>query len=337
MSAGKDRDGRRSGRGGRRRQNADGDRPHPELAPLTLTQADRLVRLAEAAVAERGMQMRYDGAAALLSVGDDGSPVGDGPSAGLVNLARTVGGLPRQLWRDAVTAHFDQMLPPGERPRIPEDLEGELYLRLVSASAIEPGWRDRVPEFVPGVLTAPATYTGRAVAMHFDIDSLGVPWAELSRMGLANLRRLEDKVELVQQPGGDGAEVAMLTGGMFTASRALVLDTVLRESLRVENPPFGCLVAMPARDMLLIHTVRDHTVVSAFGMLARLANCFFADSPGPLSPHVYYVMENEWQQVTDYSAGTAQLQAGGRFSETLRRLDTEPSGTPPFTRGGRAQ
>ena len=80
--------------------------------------------------------------------------------------------------------------------------------------------------------------------MHFDIDRLGVPWAELTRMGLANLRRLEDKVELVQQPGDNGAGVGMLTGGIFTASRALVLDTVLRESLRVENPPFGCLVAM---------------------------------------------------------------------------------------------
>ena len=188
-----------------------------------------------------------------------------------------------------------------------------------------------MPEFVPGVLTAPATYAGTAVAMHFDIDSLGVPWAELTRMGLANLRRLEDTVELVRQPGDNGAEVAMLTGGMFTASRALVLDTVLRESLRVENPRFGCLVAIPARDMLLIHVVRDQTVVNAFGMLAELANCFFADSPGPLSPHVYYVTGNEWQQVTDYSTGTARLQAGGRFSEALRRLDTEPSGTPHFT------
>jgi hypothetical protein len=275
--------------------------------------------------------MRYDGTAALVSIGSDGSPPGDGPSAGLVNLARTVGDLPRQQWRDAVTAHFDQMLPPGSRPSIPENLEDELYLRLVSASAIEPSWRDRVPEFVPGVLTAPATYTGRAVAMHFDIDSLGAPWSELSRIGLANLRRLEDKVELVQQPGDNGAEVAMLTGGMFTASRALVLDTVLRQSLRVENPPFGCLVGMPARDMLLIHVVRDHTVVSAFGMLARLASCFFADSPGPLSPHVYYVTENEWQQVTDYSTGTAQLQAGGRFSEALRRIDTEICETPHLT------
>ena len=332
MSAGKDRDGRRGGCGGRRRRNdIDGDRPHPELTPLTMTQADRLVRLAEAAVAERGLPMRYDGAAALVPIGDDGAPVGDGTFAGLVNLARVVGDLPRQQWRYAVAAHFDQMLLPGGRPEIPEDLEDELYLRLVSASATEPGWTDRMPEFVQGVLAAPATYSGTAVAMHFDIDSLGVPWAELTRMGLANLRRLEDKVELVRQPGDNGAEVAMLTGGMFTASRALVLDTVLRESLRVENPPFGCLVAMPARDMLLIHVVRDQTVVSAFGMLARLANCFFADSPGPLSPHVYYVTGNEWQQVTDYSTGTARLQAGGRFSEALRRLDTEASGTPHFT------
>lgn len=325
MSARKDRDGRRSDRGG---SNIDKDQPHPVLIPLTMTQADRLVRLAEAAVAERGFSMRYDGTGALIAVGNDNDPVGAAPSAGLANLARTVSGLPRQQWRSAVAAHFDQMLPPGERPMVPEDLENELYLRLVCAATIERSWTDRVPEFVPGVVTAPATYTGRAVAMHFDIDSLGVPWEEITRMGLANLRRLKDDVELVRDPGGDGAEVAMLTGGMFTASRALVLDTVLRESLRVENPPFGCLVAMPARDMLLIHVMRDHTVISAFGMLLNLANCFFADSPGPVSPHVYYVTGNEWQQVTDYSTGKAQLLAGGRFSDALHRLDREPSGLP---------
>ncbi|RZT16742.1 hypothetical protein EV649_4275 [Kribbella sp. VKM Ac-2569] len=329
MSARKDSAGRRSGRGGSRRHNGvDADRPHPVLVPLTMPQADRLVRLAEAAVAERGFSMRYDGTGALVAIRDDDDPMDDTPSAGLANLARTVSGLPRQQWRSAVAAHFDQMLPPGERPMVPEDLENELYLRLVCAATIDPGWTDRVPEFVPGVVTAPATYTGRAVAMHFDIDSLGVPWEEITRMGLANLRRLKDNVELVQEPGGDGAQIAMLTGGMFTASRALVLDTVLRESLRVENPPFGCLVAMPSRDMLLIHVVRDQTVVSAFGMLLRLANCFFADSPGPVSPHVYYVTGNEWQQVTDYSTGTAQLQARGRFSEALRRLDTAASGLP---------
>ncbi|TCC24670.1 hypothetical protein [Kribbella speibonae] len=320
MSAHKDRGGRR---GGRPHNGGGADQPHPVLTPLTVPQAERLVRLAEAAVTERGFSMRYDGAGALLPIGGDTGPAGDAPTAGLANLARTVGELPRQQWRSAVAAHFDQMLALGERPTVPEDLENELYLRLVCAATIEPDWTGKVPEFVPGVVIAPATYTGRAVAMHFDLDSLGAPWEDITRMGLANLRRLEDKVELVRQPGANGAEIAMLTGGMFTASRALVLDTVLRESLHVEDPPFGCLVALPARDMLLVHVMRDETVVPAFGMLTELANCFFGDSPGPVSPHVYYVTGDEWQQVTDYSTGTAQLQASGRFSAALRRLDSE--------------
>jgi hypothetical protein len=291
-----------------------------------MTQVSRLVGLAEKAVAERGYTMRYDGIGALVPIGEDGVPVDDGPRAGLVNLARTVGGLPRQLWRAAVTAHFDQMHPPGDRPTIPDDLESELYLRLACAATVDPSFAEQVPEFVPGVLIAPATYTGRAVAMHFDVDSLGVPWEEISRMGMTNLRRLKDTVEYVRpqaDEGADGAAVAMLTGGMFTASRALVLDTVLRESLGVEDAPYGCFVAMPARDMLLVHVLRDQTMISAFDTLARIATCFFSDSPGPVSPHVYYVTGNHWQQVTDYSTGVGQLQGGGRFSEALRRLENE--------------
>jgi hypothetical protein len=319
MSARKNGGGRAARAGGRLRNHA--DEPHPELTGLTAVQASRLVRLAEEAVAERGLSMLYNGAGALVTIGDDGNPTDDGPSAGLANLARAVGALPRQQWRAAVAAHFDQMLPAGERPMVPDDLEHELYLRLVCAATIDPSCAAGVPEFVPGVIMAPATYVGRAVAMHFDLDSLGVPWDEVRRMGMANLRRLEDIVEFVQRDE-QGPEVAMLTGSMFTASRALVLDTVLRESLHVEDPPFGCLVAMPCRDMLLVHVVRDYTVVSAFGTLVELANSFFGGSPGPVSPHVYYVTGTDWQQVTDYSTGAARLQGGGRFSEVLHRLDS---------------
>lgn len=329
MSARRNSGGQRAARtGGGLRNQTGRSRPHPELTELTTTQASRLVRLAEEAVAERGLSMRYDGAGVLVTVGADGTPTEDGPQAGLANLARTVAALPRQQWRDAVAAHFDQMLPAGQRPMVPDDLERELYLRLVCAATVDPSYAEGVPEFVPGVRIAPSTYVGRAVAMHFDVNSLGVPWDEVTRMGLANLRRLEDTVEFVSRdddPGEHGPEVAMLTGTMFTASRALVLDTVLRESLHVEDPPFGCLVAMPCRDMLLVHVVRDETVIEAFCMLAELANCFFADSPGPVSPHVYYVADQEWQQVTDYSPGAGGLQLGGRFSEVLRRLEQQVS------------
>jgi len=279
-----------------------------------MTQVKRLVRLAERAAANRGLPMRYDGAAALLPIS------GDGMIAGLTNLARTVGGLPRQQWRAAVAAHFAQMAPGGRPPAVPQDLENQLYLRLTEACTVPAEWAGRVPEFVPGLLIAPATYVGRAVAMHFDLDSLGLPWPEVNRIGLANLRRLRDTVEYVRAPG---AEFAMITGGMFTASRALVLDTVLRESLHVENPEFGCLVAMPARDMLLVHVLRDSTVIHAFGAMMRVATCFYAESPGPVSPHVYFVADNEWHQMTDYSGGTFDLKSTAAFSEAVSRAEAK--------------
>jgi len=276
-----------------------------------------LVRLSEEAVAKRGFTMRYDGAGTLVSVDSDGAPVRDGVSAGLMNLALTVANLPRQQWRSAVAAHFDQLLALDGPPTIPDDLENELYLRLVCVATIDPEMAEGVPEFAPGVLTVPATYVGRGVAMHFDLDSLGVPWNEATRIGLANLRRLRDEVETVRY---NGAEVTALTGSMFTASRALVFDTVLRESLRVENPPFGCLVAMPARDLLFVHVLRDHTMLNALQLLITTAVTMFNTRPGAVTPHVYYVTDNEWHQVTDYSTGEFHLRPIRPLEEAAERL-----------------
>jgi hypothetical protein len=312
MSASDDRTG-----GGRRHGEGDGEWADPVLTPLSMTQAARLVRLAEDAAAKRGLAMKYDGAGALVPVGSDGVPVQGGIFAGLANLARTVAGIPRQRWRSAVAAHFDQMALSDGPPPVPDDLESELFLRLACAHTIEPAWAERVPEFVPGVLTVPATYSGRAVAMHFDVDSLGVTREEATRIGLANLRRLGDTVERVQY---DGTEIAFLTGSMFTASRALVLDTVLRESLQVENPEFGSLVAMPARDVLLVHVLRDDTVLKALDLMVWFAARLFGTAPGPVSPHVYYVAESRWQQVTDENSGEIQVRIVDPLLNAINQL-----------------
>lgn len=318
MSTGRAKDSRRIGWGShRRRKQTDRLQPDPVLTPLTAGQAERLVRLCEEAVTKRGFTMRYDGAGALVPVDADGAPMPDSASAGLMNLARTVADLPRQRWGSAVAAHFDQLPSPHGPPQLPDDLENELYLRLVCAATIDPEMSEGVPEFAPGVLIVPATYVGRAVAMHFDGDSLGMPREEATRMGLANLRSLRDAVETVRF---DGAELTLLTGSMFTASRALVFDTVLRESLQVENPPFGCLVAMPARDMLVVHVLRDQTILKALQVLITTAGSMFSTRPGAVSPHVYYVTDHEWHQVTDYSTGELRLRAIGQLEDAVQRL-----------------
>lgn len=302
---------------GKCQKGPDRSQPHPVLTPLTTAQAERLVRLAQEAVAKRGISMRYDGAGALVTVGDDGLPRPDRVSAGLMNLARRVAELPRQLWRAAVAEHFDQMPASAMPPLIPDDLENELYLRLVCASTIDPGMAEGTPEFMPGVLTVPATYTGRAVAMHFNVENLGISREEATRTGLKNLRRLRDEVEAVHICG---AELTMLTGSMMTASRALVFDTVLRESLQIENPSLGCLVALPARDMLLVHVLRDQTALNALAGLVAFTADMFGSRPGPVSPHVYYVIDNEWHQVTDYSTGAFHLLPTEPLETAMRHL-----------------
>jgi hypothetical protein len=278
------------GRPGRHPADQDAEL-HPVLTPLTFGQAARLVRLAEAAAAKRGFVLRYDGLGTLRPIDD--KP--DQPNAGLGNLALKVAGLPRQQWRAAVNDHFDQMPMLSELLTPPDDLENKLYLRLVCAAAQDPATVRDAPEFVPGLVTAPALYAGRAVAMYFDVSRLGITLEEATRIGLANLRRLDDEVETMRLFGVD---LTVLTGGMFTASRALVFDTVLRESLHVENPKFGCLVALPSRDKILIHVLKNETAPDALKMLATLAAKLFSTSPGAVSPHVYHVLNNTWRQVT---------------------------------------
>jgi hypothetical protein len=285
--------------------------PDPVLTPLSMIEAEHLVRLAERAASERGMPMTYDGDGALVT--------GTGLVAGLTNLARTVSGHRRRRWREIVGAHFDQVagsLRDGP-PLPPADPAAEVYLRLVSARALPPDWSGSLPEFVPGVLTVPATYADGAVAMHLEPDSLGLSGVEAVEAGIANLRALTDEVEQVEH---DGAQVAALSGSMFTASRALVLDTVLRESLHVENPSYGVLVAMPTRDLLMVHIVQDDRMVPAMDLMATIATRYYVEHPGPVSPHVYYVTDGEWQQATAHVDGAVRVDVNGRMLETVRRL-----------------
>lgn len=285
--------------------------PDPVLAPLSTLEAGELVELAKRAASERGLRMTYDGDGALVT--------DDGLVAGLTNLARTVSGHRRRRWREIVGSHFDQVAGSVRAgpPLPPVDPAKEVYLRLVSARSLPPDWGASLPEFVPGVVRVPATYADGAVAMHLDPDQLGLTAAEAVEAGLTNLRALTDEVDRVHH---EGAEIAALSGSMFTASRALVLDTVLRESLHVENPSYGVLVAMPTRDLLLVHVIEDHGIVPAMDLMATIAARYYAEHPGPVSPHVYYVGDGEWQQATTHVDGSVRVDLTGRMLEAVRRL-----------------
>lgn len=307
---------RRPGQTPRRRLSGSGKAapPDPVLAPLSVDEAADLVRLAERAASARGLDARYDGVGALVT--------DDGVVAGLTNLARTVSGHRRRHWNEIVSEHFDQLSESLQHPPdLPADLDRNLYLRLVADDGIPEDWTEAATEVVPGVLCVPSTYTdafgNSAVSMHFDVGRLGMSREQATRLGLENLRRLQDEMQYLYH---DGAEVAAISGTLFTASRALVLDTVLRETLRVENPSYGVLVATPVRDLLLVHVLRDRTVVPAMDLMVTVTTQSYSEHAGPISPHVYYVADGRWQQVTQYVDGAIRIVVDGAMADAVHRL-----------------
>jgi hypothetical protein len=285
------------------------------LAPLSRAEAAHLVRLSLEAAAGHALPAQYDGAGALIL-----QPPGGRFEAGLTNLARIVAGQRPNHWPRLVGEHFDRLAQAVRHgpPPLPTDPQRELLQRLAVKDSLDPLVAGSAPEFVPGLLSVPATSTDGTITMYFDPETdLGLTWAAAESYGLHNLRTLTDTVGYADY---DGTQVAMITGHDFAASRALVLDTVLRESLQVENPQYGVLAAMPARNLLLVHVIADLSVIPALGMMLNLAGRSHATEPGPLSPWVHLATPAGWHLATrpDSDPGPG---LSPRFIELIHELD----------------
>lgn len=299
-----------------RAQGNHSDRPHPVLIPLTHAQAARFVRLSLTAAARLGLAVTYEGGGALVPV----DPAADAPIIGLSNLARAVSGYEAHRWPALIEEHFVQLLQRlrSGPPLPPTDPERDLIQRLVPRDALPPNWTADRADFLPGLVSVPATAQEGVVTMYLDPADFGLTWSDADRFGLANLRRITDHVEYFDH---DDIRIALLTGTIFTASRALVLDTVLRESLHLEPPPYGVLAALPARDLLLIHVIRDLAVIPALGQMLNLASRSHTHDPGPLIPDVHLVTPTfEWHPATTPSPDTTPLRLSPQLDALTKTL-----------------
>jgi hypothetical protein len=276
---------------------------HPGLLPLTDPEAAHLVHLAQTILAARDLLTAYIPATGTLAIPSSCLPA-DSPLAaqlggaffGLGNLARTVATQPRHRWAQLVEQHVDQLLANVLRPPDPPtDPERELYLRLAATSALPAEWTAQLPEFLPGLVAVPATSNNGTFTLHFDPSTFGLTWTEAHRIALANLNQFTDNVTHIDH---DGVQLEVLSDNSWAASRALVLDTVLRESLQLENPQYGVLVALPARHLLLIHVIRDLAVIPALGAMLHLAHDAYEAAPGPLTSSIYLVDQSGWHLAT---------------------------------------
>ncbi|TDD57436.1 hypothetical protein E1263_23575 [Kribbella antibiotica] len=238
----------------------------PHLGPLTARQADRLITLAIATCRRLGFDLEYDAGALLPAILDPDAP---GPMLGLTNLARAIAQQEPGDWPQFVDTHFIELLRRLDEgaPAPPSNPASELIQRLVPRTSLPPNWVADRPDIIPGLLSVPATVHDDTVTMYLDPTDLGLTWSAAEALGLANLRRRTGHLELLE---ADGIQLARLAGDSFTASRALVLDTVLHETLGLAELPSAVLAAVPARDLLLIHVIRDLTALPALGLMLHL-------------------------------------------------------------------
>ena len=160
-----------------------------------------------------GLDVAYEGGAALVPV----EPSAEGPVLGLSNLARTLSRYEEQRWPALVKKHFVQLLDclRNGPPPPPKDPERELLQRLVPREALPTHWGEDRSDFVPGLMSVPATINDGTVTMYLEPPDLGLTWPEAERLGLANLRRLTDHVEYLDH---DDIRIAFITGTPFAAS-----------------------------------------------------------------------------------------------------------------------
>jgi len=255
------------------------------LRPLTAPQVDRLVTLARSSCRRLGFDLHYEAGALVPGPSEADT---SGPILGLTNLARAVAQQDFDDWPQFVDLHFAELLGRLEEgaPDPPDNPADQLIQRLVPRASLPPNWVADRPDVIPGLLSVPATLHGSTVTMYLDPSDLGLTWSAAEALGLANLRRRTDHLELLEE---DGVPLARLTGDSFTASRALVLDTVLHETLDLPDLPAAVLAAVPSRDLLLIHVIRDLSVLPALGLLLHLTARAHSQAPGPLSPDIHLV------------------------------------------------
>ncbi|MEV5964600.1 hypothetical protein AB0L70_22700 [Kribbella sp. NPDC051952] len=301
------------------------DRPDPVLTPLSRPQATLLVQLGLDTATRLGLDLTYEGGAALVPVGSSAT----GPVLGLSNLARILARYDETQWPTLIDTHFTQLLAQLRHgpPTPPAHPEHDLIQRLVPRDALPADWTADRPDFVPGVLSVSSAVEDDVVTMYLEPSDLGLTWSAAESIGLTNLRGLTDQVEWVEH---DDIRIAFVTGTAFAASRALVLDTVLRETLQLETPPLhGVLAAFPVRDVLMIHVIRDLSVIPALGLLLNLAARSYSHDPGPLSPDVHLVTPDfTWHPATTTSPDHGPLRLSPYLESLTKHLATREVARP---------
>lgn len=282
--------------------------------PLTVSQAQRLRELVRVAWAREGRE---------VTVHSDCVVDADGATFGLWNLAVSVAEEPHRKWPGIVAAHVRRLATaePSVDALSDSEVRSRLVLRLAETAALpEPAWFATAPALAGGlrqllVLDFPDTVvTPREadLAARGDLDE----WRAVARANLWQMMRSERREHQTLGRGDGGHFEVLLGDSVYTSSMAIFLPELLSLAGH-SDAGRGVLVTVPFRHQVAFRVIDGPDAALALPNLFRFAIAGYNDGAGPLSPHVYWVKDGQWMQVTDQDEDGAKIMLTPELAEAL--------------------
>jgi hypothetical protein len=227
----------------------------------------------------------------------------------------------REAWAELVVAHLGPLLAPDPMATLehdPEALRTAVRVRLYPTEALDTDQVDPPSRQAAEGLSEVVVVDTDDTVLVVDADRygvLGLSQRELFRLGRDNLREHEP---LDLEPRDAGGVGLLLAEGdsFFTASWALLLDEA------VDLPADGALVVVPSRHALVAHPLEDGDAVRAVQVLLGVAHQHAAESPGRLTPDLYWFHDGGLHLLPTEERDDGQLafHPPDDFVEVLNRL-----------------
>lgn len=222
---------------------------------------------------------------------------------GLVNLAQNCAGNPTAEWPEIVASHFRTMEKSfGENKVLEERIDDFSRVSEFLAVRIWPeGYFDKLDRSkilhrrdLPGTVSALVFDMPSSIrnVTPEEIKGWGKSEEELFAIGLANVK--ENCIpNITSEDLGDDVSLTLFSDeSFFVASHALLLEEH-EDCLG----PFGTLIGIPHRHVLLTFAIEDMRVLPAIHKMIPIIAGMERDGPGSISPMLYWYQKGDFTEL----------------------------------------
>jgi hypothetical protein len=261
--------------------------PRPEWAgPLGDDELDAFTADLRAELDRRGW---------TYEIGDDALRVSEPAlgELGLHNVAQVHRGVEPAERAGIVRLHFDNLLAAQEEETPKDFAVARPMLRVRLMPPYEEVRKCAFRALEEDLVAVLVLDTPEAVRFptRVQVEAWGRGEDELFDIALAAVRGEEGLETHVQEH--QGARIVLLAGDSYYAATW----AIWAGELDAPASEHGAIVAVPHRHAVLVHAIRDLSVVPALGHMAQIAASMHAEGPGSISSSVYWWRDGRFDRV----------------------------------------